>query len=421
MTRPPVGARLGAGFALKSLVGPYAFVVTLGVDLQMVVLRGAPYLGDPVWTVSWMVFVLWVFWIIGAALAAVDAARLSRPGSIHLPLAARRGRWIYAWAAGWTALPMVGAHVLVIAGALAWGGVWPRVAWWQIGLALGAQSVTLIWFVCLGSFLGRFMPVLLAGPLAGALAYAISQTVTGKSFGSDRFAAFGDGGATMPMIGLEWNATFHLLQIALLGGTGFLLLLPLPRRRVRLAPGPVAVLTGVSVVLAVAVVPAFVPGRAFHHDAQPPDRCVGADPMVCTYREHERYAATARTEISKLTAAARAQGYDSFVRTRYQERSRSYSPGIGEGAGFEPLERGRIDPMAFASGILTPTWCPAISAEEPPPNEYFEDLQRLAVTWVHLLYPEIVVREMSGAPVPDYSPAEAQAVVNRFAACDLDR
>src|SRR5688572_16584706 len=98
-------------YALRTLVGPWLVVPGVGLEVANFFQRGMPWRGEGMWTVEWFAIALFIIGPICAGAAAVDAARLSRPGNIHLvvgiPGATSRP---YIRAALWTAGPLVVLH-----------------------------------------------------------------------------------------------------------------------------------------------------------------------------------------------------------------------------------------------------------------------------------------------------------------------
>ncbi len=97
-------------YALRTLVGPWLTLPALVLETLNFLQRGMPWRGEGMWTVEWFAISLFVIGPLAAGAAAVDAARLSRPGNIHLVVAVPRPFRAYLRAAAWCAGPLVVLH-----------------------------------------------------------------------------------------------------------------------------------------------------------------------------------------------------------------------------------------------------------------------------------------------------------------------
>jgi len=408
-----------ARYALRTLAGPWAALVVVGVDLGIATMRHAPYLGEGMWTVRWMALGLWILWPVVAAVAAVDAARLTRPGSRHLPFTTRRGRVEYVWAASWTAVPAIAVHTAVIIVALAIGGVGhPRVGWAPIALAVVAQGSTFLWFAAVGSFIGRCTPPLLAGILAAGASLAFSYVLTNVGAAAPEFEVLGDQGASVSQIGVTWNLTHLAVQSVILVATAAVMLVARPvERSARIVPGPAWVSAALATVVVVAVAPRAVAGAPLSAEPEPPDDCTGTQPVVCIYPEHRRHAEPTLAALDALLDAARDAGYASFVPTRVEESSRRYDAADGHGVMSLPiLEPGQVDTPGLVQRLLMPGWCPALSADTPPPDAYFAAMQSLTFTWTSVVGEPY---DPMAAGLRQLSPDEVGRIQSAWSACDL--
>lgn len=73
--------RLRWAYAARTLAGPWVALAVIGLDVGVALLRGAPYLGEAVFTVRWMALAVWMIGALVGAVAAVDAAHLAQPES----------------------------------------------------------------------------------------------------------------------------------------------------------------------------------------------------------------------------------------------------------------------------------------------------------------------------------------------------
>ena len=108
--------------ALRTLVGPWLTIPMLVLEVANVLQRGAPYRGEGLWTADWMAIVLFVAGPLAAGAAAVDAARLSRRGIVHLAIVGRHGRRVHVRAVAWCALPLMAVHLLSFFAVVVIGG-----------------------------------------------------------------------------------------------------------------------------------------------------------------------------------------------------------------------------------------------------------------------------------------------------------
>lgn len=413
-------------YALAALVGPWASLVVLGLTVAVAASRDAEYLGEDVWTVRWMALGLWIVWPIVAAAAAADAARASALGSRHLAVPLELRARDYAWRAAWTAGPAVVVHAMVVLSALVVGGVLtPRVGWWSIVLAIAAQCVTIVFAAALGSWVGRHIPALVAGAVAGAVMLGVGSYLTNVRSGTPSFVFLGDTGASVSQIGVVWNPTHLWWQLGLVGAGAVLLVLALPRVRSSVV---VPSLWGVGIVAAVGAVgmaaPSVVPGEPLLATGAEADECRFDTVTVCYFPEHRAYVGPTEMSLSRLADAAEAGGYGFLVPEKAVERSRRIDHANGTTIrSFGPLaaESNDITDLDVIADILTPTWCEELSEDEPPPEQFWRELESLAFTWAVLAGTDrdtLADRFFESTTVLE--PDEAVLIVEAHARCDLD-
>jgi hypothetical protein len=366
-------------------------------------------------TVRWMALDLWIAWLLVAGAAAVDAARIARPGEAHLAVAARRGGVVFLRAAAWTAVPALLARCVVMALGLAWGGVAaPRGGWAILVLAVIAQLATIAWFTALGSFVGRHLPTVVAGLAGIGSALVIEQTMTTLTASDASFSVFGDMGASVSQIGVTWNPQWLAVQVGVLVPTALLMVL------VRISGSPqvykMPTISGWAavgvVVAALGIAPALVTGTQMLSRPEPPTSCFGRVPVICVYPEHLRNAAPTRDVIEKLAATATASGYD-FMPARLEEASRRYQPGPGVGWIY-PIEPGAVNEFLIVDGILSAN-CPIL--EDIVPDAYIRNLQHLEDTWLTQYNSDWVALDPTVGPL---TPEQVSLILNDFAACELE-
>ncbi len=405
-------------YALRTLYGPWFALPTLGLDIALAFTKGMPYLGEDKFTVKWMAASMWILATVAAAGAATDAARLSKPGSIHLSQLANHRRSVYLWSAAWTAIPIVLAHSLVIGVALLAGGVYsPRNGWPAVVIAVVAQGVVVCWFAALGSAIGRHLPVLIAG-IAAALPTGILLLSLPSFYPSVlHFEVFGDIGAGGSQLGTGWDTVVLCFQIILLISTAAALVLPRPRQvRGRLALSARGVMVSAAALALLACCAIAISADDDTLVVVAPDRCDQGSPEVCHFHEHSRLISEVTAYVSELDAAAREQGYSALEFERYSERTYTSTSMAGGGViEFDPLDPDGLDRWMFVQGLLAPVWC---TDDEMIPDEYFGQMDRLTLTWIRLADPSFQPGNPEINPVP-LTPDEVSRVLSDFKRCEL--
>ncbi|GAB1640187.1 hypothetical protein [Krasilnikovia sp. MM14-A1259] len=413
-------------YARKTLLGPWMILAALGIEVTNFMLRGMPWRGEGLWSVDWFAISLFIIGPLAAGVAAIDAARLSRPGNLHLVVSvARRGR-AYLWAAAWCAIPLSVLHLAVIGAAMIVGRVGhPSVSWWSLLGAALVQCAGIVWYVCLGSAVGRYTNTLVAGLVGGVGGFALSYLVGGAFDSKPTFQLLNLGSATITMVGKSFNAGYLSAQAVLLLGTGALLLtLRVQGRSGRRLPTGAAAVAAVLVVAAIAIAPTALPSQRYDSTPHAPTSCTGTAPQICLYPEHRRYAAAINNSIDTLAKAAQAHGYSRLVPARIIEESRSYHPsGPGVFALYLPAqvyEGGQFTVQDAATAMLTPSHCafvqnPSVGGIDV--DRFTANYFSLVTTWLHLAGVDDV---MTPVPVRLLTPKQADTVLNDFAGCRLD-
>lgn len=411
--------RTRVAYAVRTLAGPWAFVIALGIAAFTALQRHQPYLGEAMWTVRWMALDLWMLWILACAFAAVDAALLMRPGRRAFVFTAASGRRLLIWSALWTGIPVAIAQICVTVVALAAGRAEiSRVGWLLLCGAIVSQASTIVWASALGSLIGRLCPPVVAGIVAAAVAFAAGYALTTANLGSSRFTFLGDTGASVSQIGVRWNGMQLLIQIGLLLGTAALLVAVRPRIwRGQVIPGAALVASVAVAVACVVIVPPRIHGDPLRDDLAKPSRCTGQLPTICIYSEHSRDAGPTLTLIRNLMGAAQRQGYSGLVLQRVDEQSRRYVGNAADGIGsFPSIEHGsRTDAGLMIQTLYTPYWCPVSAAG--PPERFNEDIGDLLATTNHLV-PGMTANYVS----PDdkvLSASQTNALIAAWRRCNL--
>lgn len=415
-------------YALRTLLGVWLAPALVVIEVLKFVQDGAPWRGDLVWTLGWFAGPLWIAGPVAAGVAAVDAARLTRVGNLHLVVAVPGRSRALAWAALWCAVPLVVVHVIAVVTALAVGRIaQPATGWGSITLAVAVQALAIVWCVAMGSAVGRFLPPALAGLAAAVVGlFAFSALGDeGTGFGG-RFAWLEMGAGGAPRVGWLLNPAFSAVQAAFLAIMIIGLLgLSVRERSGRVVPTGAALAT-VGVLLAGAVAAPhapMLPGNLYLKDQAPPDQCSGEEPRVCTYPEHARLRADVVSKIDHLTRAATAAGYHELVPAEVHEHSRSYRPETYDPRGlripYEALNGSGLQWWDVAYELVDPNHCPQL--EVGPPDEFWDDLRRLILTWLDLAV--VPAGDVFFDPATDrlFTQEQAAEVIDRFGRCELAR
>jgi hypothetical protein len=414
--------------AFRTLVGPWLLLPALALEVANLLQRGMPWRGEGLWTVEWFAISLFIIGPLCAGGAAVDAARLSRPGNIHLVITTPRPSLAYVWAAGWTAVPLMALHAIAITVAAMIGPVtMPSVGWPLMAAGGVVQCMSILWYASMGSLIGRLLPPLVAGFVAAIagwfLYYPLSSVTSG---GPQHFDLLDMGASTVSQIGLTYNAWYLTGQALVFGVTAALVLAV--RLRVRSGfPVP----TAMGVLLVGAAVAVLVVGAV----ALPADRkkvvevtpsyCSAGQPPVCLFAEHRRYSDVVVANVRTLTDAARRHGYDALVAERVVERGRAGTSGAEVGV-FElrladdVYTTGSMTLDQTAMNLVTPDHCDQLHSPTPPPDTYWVRLLSLTMTWLNLTGTNYEPEQfMINEHVRLLTAEEASEVVGAFARCDL--
>ena len=413
-------------YALRTLVGPWLVLPAVVMEIAAFFQRGMPWRGEGMWTVDWFGISLFILGPLAAGAAAVDAARLSRPGNVHLVVSVPRPARAYLRAAAWCAGPLVVLHLLTITAAFVIGEVTkPSISWLLILSSALIQCAAIVWYVALGSAVGRFANPLLAGIAAGVGAFLLYFPLAGAFNSEPRFGLLALGGATITMVGKTYDPGYLAGQAVMFAATSVLfLLLPLRIRsgyRVPEIKGIIGIaLTIAMIVTAPRVLP---PWRTPDDDPKPPTLCTESSPVVCIYWEHRRYADLFVPQLQELIRAAQANGYSALVPEKVIEASRSYEPS-GPGVMLlwlpaEVYEEGRFPLEELAYFLISPSHCAAM--REPSPNVDYSAfdfrLYSVLATWLHLVGTQL---ERSPVEPELLDPAEVEQIMRDFDRCNLD-
>ncbi|CAM5334485.1 hypothetical protein GCM10010329_37450 [Streptomyces spiroverticillatus] len=409
-------------YAFRTLLGPWAVLPVVVLEVMNFLQRGMPWRGESLWTVDWFAIALFVVGPLLAGAAAVDASRLSKAGNIHLVLATARPHRPYLRAAAWCAVPVLCVHLLTLAVGLAVSGIHGSPQWFVLAGAVLVQCLAICWYVAIGSAVGRLAGPLPAGAAAAVGAFSLLYLLGEGSTG--RFEPLALGGATVSRLGYQYAPGYLLSQIAVFTLTGaVLLLLPLHLRSGRRLPTRAG--AGALVLAAVFVVGgqyAF-PGQRLTEQAESPDSCTGSAPVVCVYAEHRRFQNETVRHVQTLSAAARSRGYRALVPDRVEELSRSYRVRTPGTAGLElPADAyvsGRVALKDVASGLVRPLHCPALYEEPGPGPAYWQREFSLYATLLNTAGITVDPREFP-EPARPLTPKEVQDIKDDYATCDLE-
>lgn len=409
-------------YATRTLVGPWAVLPALVLEVLNFFQRGMPWRGETLWTVDWFAISLFIIGPLIAGAAAVDAAKLTRPGNIHLVLAVTSPHRPYLRAAAWCAGPVAVVHLMAVLAGLLLGGFHSSTSWFLIITAMLVQTLAIGWYVAIGSAIGR-----LAGPLvAGATAAIGSFTLIyllGEG-GNNVFEPLALGGATVSRLGYEYVPGYLFAQAAVFAGTGAsLLLLPIRvRSGMRIPSITGLVLAALSVTAVVASQYTF-PGERLAASPHAPTRCTGTKPTICIYPEHERFERQLVSHIQTLSSAAQTKGYPSFVPDRVEELSRTYRVKGRDALGLDIQAKayasGDIDIADVAIEMVRPLHCTQLYTGAPPGDAYWKREMSLHATLLSLAGVKVNKEDYPGA-IEILSPGQVDSIFKDYAACDLE-
>jgi hypothetical protein len=414
-------------YALRTLAGPWLVLPALGLETAVFLMRGMPWRGEGLWTVDWFAIGLSILGPLCAGVVAVDVSRLTRSGNIHLVVSVPAHWRVYLRAITWCCGPVIAIHLLTIAIALVVGGMTaPSVGWPMLLVGTLVQCLSVVWFTALGSAVGRFANPLLAGLIGGVLGYLLIYLGGGALTSGPTFQLLKLGGATITMLGRDFNLRYLGWQALLFAVMSVLFTwFPMRMRSGRRLPSATAVVAGIATLAAIAVAPKVLPANRYVEKSEPPTLCYGTQPRICIYPEHRRYAALVVKQVDILMRAARDRGYaEEFVPEQVMESSRGYNP---SGPGImhlwlpaETYEKGRFPLEGLAYLLLEPSHCPWLMDPESEPIDQpaFEArFFSVLATWLHL-----AGADLEHAPVEPtiLQPDEVHQILQDFERCNLD-
>ncbi|MGX2995627.1 hypothetical protein JNUCC64_15250 [Streptomyces sp. JNUCC 64] len=411
-----------ARYAFKTLVGPWLALPAVVLEAVNFAQRGMPWRGEALWTVDWFAIALFILGPLLAGGAAVDAARLSRPGNIHLVLTTGRPHRPYLRAVAWAAGPVLAVHLLTIVVGLVVSGAHGSVPWAGVVSAALVQSAAVVWYAALGSAVGRFASPLVAGAVAAVGAFALIYLL-GEG-GSSGFNLLSLGGATVSRLGYDYAPGYLAAQLVLFVVTGALLIgLPLLQRSGLRLPTAVGGGCAALAVVLVAAGPHVLPADRLTSVEAAPTDCSGTAPEICLYPEHQRFKAQVVGHVRTLTEAADAAGYTSLVPERFDELSRTYRVGDPTVTGMEiPADSyasGEVRIEDVASALVRPLHCDLMYEEPGPGPAYWKEEFSLYATLLNAAGVKVDPREFP-APPEILSPREVEKIKSGHRTCALE-
>ena len=409
-------------YAIRTLVGPWTVLPAAGVQVLNYFSRGRPWLGEGLFTVEWGALSLFIICPIVCGLAAVDAARLTRPGNVHLVIVTPIPSLPFVWALGWCAGPVAALQLLAIVGELIAGHVTYTVAGWPALVAGGiVQCLAIVWFAAMGSLLGRFVQPVVAGMLCGGVSLALVYVLWPDETTHFNFLYLGE--TIVSRLGWTYHWSFLLPQAVLLLGTASAFSWCRIRvRSGRTMPRVDGLTVSLVAVAAIIAGTALLPTHRLTARPLPPSSCHGTKPRVCTYLEHRRLAPQVEAGLTVLYAAASSHGYATLVPALVQESSRTFRSQGADTQGFELadyLEGSRGIPVAdLAVQLLTPVACLERQSAQNPLTAYFRDLYSVVLTWLEIAGQTFDINNFPTG-VTRLTPDAVAAVQARFATCDL--
>ena len=256
-------------------------VSVLCTYVAVMLTRGAPWRGDAIWTVDWLPIGFVLAGPLISGFVAMDTARLGI-GVRDLPLA--RGRNHDTAVAATYGLALTALHLLFTTGTLIVSR--PPIIGGGVLLAVLVQVMILLFFVALGSLIGRYAP-----PVLGGVGAALAAVAAVYLFSAPRspVGLLYAGAATTPRIGYAYDALWLTVQALALG---VVIAATWAVRPGRARSWARVVVTGVvAVALAIGAGAAVwaMPGDRLEANGAQPDAC-GALASIpwCYYPQHER-------------------------------------------------------------------------------------------------------------------------------------
>lgn len=425
--------RRSAGYALRTLVGPWLVLPAIGIEIANFFQRGMPWTGEGLWTVQWFPIALFILGPLCTGAGALDASRLTRPGNIHLVRTSASPSLIYLRAVAWCAGPVMVVHLVAIIGGLVLGGVTkPSVGWPWLAAGIAVQLVAIAWHVAIGSVIGRFTPPILAGVLGAVAGFALFY-VLGNAGAGNRFTLLDLGAATVPRLGLTYNGGYLAAQglVLLVTATLFLSVGVRARSGINI-PTPSGAALATAAVAIIITAPAVLPAHRLLEKPEPPGTCweFFQRREACMYAEHDRFRQEVEGKLSRLMHAADAAGYRVLIPQRIEEISRTYRPTDGTTAPLEldqAYEAGAVSTSEIIISMMNPAHCPRLyDPNIGPPDAFIMNQRRLFATWLAIVgaaglrrdaHMDAAAIDLEG--VPKLSPAGAKKVMGQFARCDL--
>lgn len=399
---------------------------TLAACTAVLFLRGAQWRGDLVWTIDWLPVALNVAGPVIAGVVALDTARSTR-GLQHLEnrgFFRNPGGAIFLIYSQFVAT----AYLLVLIGALIASQA-PR-----FHLAVILAIVNPVWmiafFVALGVMIGRFVRPILAGLTAALVGYGTVYLLAEPG----RYLLPLDAGiATVPRIGYSYNPQFLAAQIVLLSLWIVALLLARPAI-VHRFKAPLAQvfssseswkIAGIGTVIfgAILGITLFGPTQRLIPNGAQPDYCGAVQSLpTCFYLEHKRVAQNFQDQLWVLVDVANEYGYQEMLPAKFVEASNTQ---LNQDYGSAPIFvmpnhlQGEM-PSIFELSLrmVEPYHCAQLYGDNPPRDQYWEDLSALAATLPMML--DTAAGEESGYFGDPLSPEVAAELLAQFKSCTYD-
>lgn len=411
-------------YALKTLVGPWMVLAVVPLEVGNFLMRGMPWRGEVLWTTDWFGLTLFITGPLLCGAAAVDAARLSRTGRLHMVVTTPTPLLPYVRAVLWCAVPAASAHVIAIVTALLFGGLYGNYSILWTGMAILVQCLAVFWYAAVGSAIGRFLSPVMAGAMATAGSFGANFLWAYPNSASGTFGLLDFGGATISRLGYGYNPWYLVTQLAVFSVTMGLTLLLVPTvrsgRRFPTVMGLAA--AGVAVALTFAS-PQFPAGGRLTAHPVAPTECSGRNPVVCLYPEHRHLNGEVLSYIDRLVSGARSKGMASLVGARVEAVSRTHRPASDEisGVAADPAEyaTGDVTVVSVATSLTTPLHCPDLYGEVGIPESYW--VRQHSLTKTLLDAADIPIPELAfipGSKVLTYP--EAEKIRAEFSRCDLE-
>jgi hypothetical protein len=389
--------------------------------------RGQPWLGEWNWTTDWVNGATVLTMPLLAACVAYDASALSRAGTRVLVVSAPRGLLGFAWPAwsSWVLFSTVHLAALVCGLSLnLYVGAGSSPSMIGVPVAFSALAAA----AAIGQAIGVALPNVVAAPVSGVTLLAVNIIGAGNVI--PQFMRVG--GATGSLVGLTWDSRVIILDLAVHVGLVFGLTAALARvtwPRVDGRPTYVPLTAGLGVA---GVALLLLQGNTWSR-LEPTEQ-----PVAFACRQGVAEVCMAKATSRKLTSLSGAvdeqlavlQAASAAVPSAFRQVVPGQPALPPETAPLliesEALNAPTTSAEEAAAYVVTPTMCPQLTAERPPPPAYFSARQ-LLYTWLLASQGELSLSKVTDPAARAWLGLEASEqaawvsdTYERLTTCELD-